>query len=100
MTNPLSYVATAAINDRRNAAARIAEDLHAKTGGVGYGYGYRPTLWDLNNERRVRHGLPALTTAEALRDGALLPPGGVAELAEMRKRYTKRARRNNKGGHK
>jgi len=90
VTNPLKHVSDSAINHRRQAAERIAEQVEHKTLGVGYGSGYRPTLLELENERRRRKDLPPYTDKLS---GALLPPGGEAQLRKMQRDYRRKVRR-------
>lgn len=92
----LAVVTDAALNDRHRAADRIAAEIATNLGGTGYAGHYRPSLLEVVNERRIRAGQPIIETMPA----PLLPPGGQPELDAMRKRYTKRAKRNARKGNK
>lgn len=89
MTNFLTAVSDRTLNARRFAAHYIAQEVR-----VEYGIdNYRPTLLDLENERRRRKDLPPYTDKLS---GALLPPGGEAQLRKMQRDYRRKARRGAK----
>ena len=88
--NFLQIVTDRAINHRRHAAERITEEVARAEYGIA---NYRPTLLDLENERRRRKDLPPYTDKLS---GALLPPGGEAQLRKMQKDYRRKARRGAK----